>query len=170
MSRRQPTEAEARDQVERIEGLLSRATLAVPIQWQVIEPAWGEPYVVADGFWLKVPKSHCRTGFGVSWPVSDITARCTDCGKVLRDAVDRGRFFYDGRWLTRDASVANPELAPPYDPHHVCIRCFGRVRHIIAKAKLINENRLLIGRLLKEVRLCRGRSRLPANCEASSPM
>lgn len=137
MSRLQPTLIEAIEQVRLIERAVANSAEAIPIKC---------------GFYIRYKRM--RSGWDMLWPISDITRRCDDCSCVLRASRDAGGqgFYYDSRWLTADPAARDPRLSQGYTPHFVCLSCLNRVRPALRKAQEINEIRLTINRIKREVR------------------
>jgi hypothetical protein len=152
MSRLQPSLREAEEQAAAVERTLEEAVESSPATWFIYKPPQGEERVESDGFWVRLKRM--RYGYYVRWPMSDISARCRDCGGVLRASRDAGGqgFYYDHRWLAGNPAAADPRTKLSYIGHFVCLPCFNRARPKIAAAQRINEIRLMIGRIKREAR------------------
>jgi hypothetical protein len=154
MSGYQPTLAEARAQVEGIEYHIAHAYKVEEAGWVRAAEAthWrASSPLQANGYWVQMKKG--RRGYYVRWPMSRIDRRCDICGCVLRARRDAGGhgFWFDGRWLTGNPAERDPRCGE-YDPRHACLSCFNRVRWKIRRAEEVNENRLMIGRIQREIR------------------
>lgn len=154
MSRHQPTLREAIESVERIEYTIATAREVHPAPWTAERQATRfnsyEP-VRADGFWCRHKST--RGWFDVRWPMSRIDMRCDDCGCVLRARRDAGSgFYYDARWLRGNPAERDPRLSSGYEGKSVCLPCFNRVRPLIARAKTVNDTRLMINRIQRELK------------------
>jgi hypothetical protein len=146
----QPSLREALAEVAGIEHLLTSAKEVRSTSWCIDRPSYGRERVLADGFCMRHHRA--RGWFDVRWPMSDISARCDDCGGVLRASRDCGAqgFYYDRRWLTGNPAVRDPRSHAPYQPRYACLPCYNRVRPKLARAEQINEIRLMIGRIKRE--------------------
>jgi hypothetical protein len=155
MSRLQPTLREAEAHVASMLRWITAAKEVRPFgcveaikatRWQCAERE--QP----DGFWIRW-KGH-RGWIVIHWPVSRIDRRCDDCGGILLDRRDCGGdgFNYDPRWLTGNPSKCDPTREGWVKGRWVCLACFNRVRPALKRAQEINEARLMIGRIQREVR------------------
>jgi hypothetical protein len=154
MSKRQPTLREAERAVADIHRTLSFAKEARPAEW---EPAREETYwqaaspLKANGFWVRYERA--RYWEAVRWPMSRIDKHCDDCECALQDRRDGGcALSYDPRWLISNPAARDPRASGLYQPRYVCRPCWNRVRPRLRQAEAINENRLMIGRLKREMR------------------
>jgi hypothetical protein len=153
MSRYQPSYREACEAVSRIEAALAVAREVTPARWQPNQEAtrWSPARPpLADGFWVKLPRD--RMSYEIRWPMSRIDRRCDDCGCALRARRDAGGhgFSYDASWLTADASTRAPSWKD-YEGRKVCLPCLNRVRQHLRRQREINDNRLLINRINREL-------------------
>lgn len=137
MSRLQPTLTETIARLASIE-----ATLAAAVWTMKVEGGW------------RVRLKRHRFDWFLESPVSNIEKRCDDCGCILRATRDCGGqgFYYDARWLRGNPAERDPRLHHDWESRYACLSCFNRVRARIRNSEQINDNRLLIGRIKRELK------------------
>jgi hypothetical protein len=156
VSQYQPTLAEAQEQAAYVEKAIAAAYRVYPSEWREDVDGRKPKRIFADGYLVH---QKGRRWNRVEWPMSRIEKRCDDCGAVLRARRDCGGsgFYYDGRWLLGDPAKADPRKSYDwrtigfYTGRSVCLPCYNRIRPVLARSEQINENRLLIGRIQREI-------------------